>query len=96
MTIDERFQQTSLQLNLLTLKTGELDKGLNQLTANLNELTLKVDLTHSYLKDLTLQHSQLAATVNTVLDMQGNTLALVRELTAIVGNHEGRLRHLES
>ena len=93
MTIDERFEQTSLQLNLLTLKTGELDKGLNQLTKNLNELTLKVDVFHSQLKE---DHQQLSTTLTTVLNMQASTLTLVRELTAIIGNHEGRIRQLES
>lgn len=40
--------------------------------------------------------TKLAASVNTVVDMQAGTLAAVRELAAMIGNHEDRLRKLES
>lgn len=77
MTIDERFQQTSLQLNLLTLKTGELDKGLNQLTANLNELTLKVDIITSQLAE---RHSELAKVFQTMAELVINHDSRIRRI----------------
>ena len=97
MTIDERFEQTSLHLSLLVLKTGELDKGLNQLTKNLNELTLKMDVTQSYLKEshqqLAEKHSELTTVVQNISHV---TTDFHKAIAAVTLDHAARLRQLES
>ncbi|MBY0507055.1 MAG: hypothetical protein K2X03_24270 [Bryobacteraceae bacterium] len=106
MTIDQRIAELTASLQLLTMKSSSHDTELNQLTKNLNELTLKVDVFASQQREeqqvlaqsqhqLTESHLHLAAQVSKLIDVQSSTLATVRELTAVVGRHEERLRKLE-
>ncbi len=79
MTIDERFEQTGIQLQLLTLKTGEQEKRMDQLTRNLNELTLKVDGLASNIGQLAEGQQKLNASLNDLTLKVDLTASQLRE-----------------
>lgn len=93
MTIDQRFEQISTQINLITLKTSSHDDELNQLTKNLNELTLKVDVFASQLREghqkLEASHVRLAGAVETLA-------GFMKEVAALQIGQDARIRRIES
>ena len=107
MTFDQKLEQLTTNINLLSLKSSAHDAELNQLTKNLNELTLKVDVFASQHREeqatmaqtverIAQSHERLAHTVDKLALAQTDTLATVRELAGVVGRQEKRIRRLES